>query len=44
MIKSSPEMQTKAKETMQRLEIAERSALMGENYEPMTKEVALERI
>ena len=43
-IKSSPEMQAKAKETMMRLEIAERSALMGENYEPLTKEVALERI
>ena len=44
MINNTVEMQAKAKEITQRIEITERSALMGENYEPLTKEVALKRI
>lgn len=43
-IKESEERQKRAKATMQRIEIDERSKLMGSSYEPLTREVALERI
>jgi len=43
-INESPEMQQRAKETMARIEVAERSRLMGEGYTPMTREVTIERI
>jgi len=43
-IKASEEKQAKAKATMQRVEMDERSKLMGDGYEPLSREVALERI
>ena len=40
----SADLDKRAKEMMARCEVEERSKQMGEGYEPLSKEVALEKI